>query len=108
MSGIASRFLSFDKLIATGLIKVLYWIGLVGIGLFTLIMIFGAFAAFSQGFLQGVGMLIMAPIVGLLSLVFWRFMCEVYLVVFGMYDRLGKIQEAVGGGAPKDINTVAD
>ena len=106
MSGIVSRFLTFDKLIATGLIKVMYWIGVVGIGLMTIVMLFGALAAFGQGFAQGLGMLIMAPIVGVISLVFWRFLCEIYIVIFGMYDRLGNIQEAVGGGAAKSADTI--
>jgi uncharacterized protein DUF4282 len=102
MNGIVSRFLTFDKLIATGLIKVFYWIGIVGIALTTLIAFLGAFAAFGQSFAAGLGMLIMAPIGGIIAVIFWRFICEVYIVIFGMYDRLGNIQEAVGGGKAKD------
>lgn len=101
MNGILSRFMTFDKLIATGLIKVFYWIGVAGIILATLIAFLGAFAAFGQGFAQGVGMLILAPIGGIIGLIFWRFLCEVYIVIFGMYDRLGNIQEALGGGKAK-------
>jgi len=102
MSGIVGRFLTFDKLIATGLIKVFYWIGMAAIALSTLIAILGAFAAFGQSFAAGLGMLIMAPIGGVIAVIFWRFICEVYIVIFGMYDRLGAIQEALGGGKAKD------
>lgn len=106
MSGIISRFMTFDKLIATGLIKVFYWIGVVGIGLFTIVAIFGAFAAFGQGFAQGLGMLILAPVGGVIGLIFWRFLCEVYIVIFGMYDRLGNIQEALGKKADGPVGGV--
>lgn len=98
MSGIVSRFFSFDKLIATGLIKVFYWIGVVFIALGTLI---GMFSGFGQGVVQGLGMLVLAPIGGIIGLIFWRFLCEVYIVIFGMYDRLGNIQEALGAGKAK-------
>ncbi len=99
MNGIVSRFMNFDKLIATGLIKVFYWIGVVFIALGTLV---GMFSGFSQGVVQGLGMLILAPIGGLIGLIFWRFLCEIYIVIFGMYDRLGNIQDALGGGKPKN------
>ncbi len=106
MDGIVKRFMSFEKLIATSLIKVLYWLGVIGITIGTLIAILGAFASFGQGFAQGVGMLIIAPIGGVVSLIFWRFLCEVYIVIFGMYDRLGNIQDSLGakgnGGGAAD------
>jgi hypothetical protein len=108
MNGIVSRFLNFDKLIATGLIKFLYWIGLIGVGIYFIIALFGAFSAFQLGFAQGIGALVLAPITAIIGLIFWRFICEVYLVIFGIYDRLGNIQKAVGGGEPKDISSVAD
>jgi len=102
MNEIVGLFLTFAKLIATGLIKVFYWIGIAGIALTTLITFLGAFAAFGQSFAAGLGMLIMAPIGGVIAVIFWRFICEVYIVIFGMYDRLGAIQESLGGGKAKD------
>lgn len=92
MNGIISRFTTFDKLIATSLIKFIYWVGIVFIVLGTII---AAFASFSQGFGAGIGGLIVAPIGGVLGIVFWRFLCEVYIVLFGMYDRLGEIQKSL-------------
>lgn len=92
MDGLVSRFLTFDKLIATGLIKALYWIGLILIALGMLAVVI---SAFSDGFLSGLGALILAPIGGAIGLVIWRFLCEVYLVVFGIYDRLGDIQASL-------------
>ena len=100
MPGFVSRFMNFDKLIATGLIKIFYWIGIILIALGTLV---GMFSGFSQGFVTGLGMLILAPIGGIIGIIFWRFLCEVYIVVFGMYDRLGNIQDGLNA---KDTTTL--
>lgn len=90
MNSIISRFTTFDKLIATGLIKVLYWVGVAAIAILVLR---GAFSGFGNGFVSGVGTIIVAPIGGLIALLFWRFLCELYIVIFGMYNRLGEISE---------------
>lgn len=105
MDGFVSRFFTFDKLIATGLIKLIYWVGLALIGLSVLTAVFGGFMG---GFGAGIKALIIAPIGGLITVLFWRFMTEMSLVIFGIYDRLGNIQKAVGGGDVKDINSVSD
>jgi hypothetical protein len=88
MNDIISRFTSFDKLIATGLIKILYWIGIVVILLFALL---GAFSGFGRGFMTGLGSLVLAPVVAVIGIIFWRFLCELYIAIFGMYNRLGEI-----------------
>lgn len=92
MDGILSRFMTFDKLIATSLIKLLYWIG---IALILLGVVVGAFGGFAQGLTNGLGTLVLAPIGGAIAIIFWRFICEVYIVIFGIYDRLGDIKNAV-------------
>ncbi len=88
MNDIISRFTSFDKLIATGLIKILYWIGIVVILLFAVL---GAFSGFGRGFMTGLGSLVLAPVVAVIGIIFWRFLCELYIAIFGMYNRLGEI-----------------
>lgn len=88
MNDLISRFTSFDKLIATGLIKILYWVGIVVILLFALI---GAFSGFGRGFMTGLGSLVLAPVVAVIGIIFWRFVCELYIAIFGMYNRLGEI-----------------
>lgn len=95
MNGIVSRFTTFDKLIATALIKVLYWIGIIFIVLGTLI---GMFSGFGDGFISGVSLLVVSPILGIIGLIFWRFLCEVYIVIFGIYDRLGDIKDGLAKG----------
>ena len=88
MSDLIGRFTSFDKLIATSLVKIFYWIGIVCIVIGALIAAFGGFA---NGFMTGLGGLVLAPIGGVIAIIFWRFLCEIYIVIFGMYDRLGEI-----------------
>jgi hypothetical protein len=92
MGDMISRFLSFDKLIGTSLIKVLYWVGLVGIAIFTIISIFGAFGSMRDSFFAGLGGVILAPIIGLISVALWRFMCEIYLLMFRISDDLRDIK----------------
>jgi len=87
------NFLTFDKLMGTSLIMILYYIGMVGIVLAGL----GAlFAGFQIGF-----MAIVSAIFGtLLALVFWRFMCELYILFFRMSDDLRDIKNHQLGRAP--------
>lgn len=93
MNDLIKRFTSFDKLIATSLIKFLYWFGLAAIALGVVVGLFGAFAMMTQNFIGGLGMLLITPIGGAIGLLFWRFICEVYIVIFGIYDRLGEIRD---------------
>jgi hypothetical protein len=90
---IADRFLSFDKLIGSALIKFLYYAGLVGIGLGSLIILIGALAAgrYNAGaLLSGV---FLAAIVAVVGAVVWRFTCELWLLFFQIYNRLGEIRD---------------
>ena len=87
------RFWGFDHLIGSMLIKIVYYIGLVGILLFTLMGMFGGgiVGAFNGG--GGAFMIILAPIMGLIYLVFWRFICEMWLLMYLMYNRMGEIRD---------------
>lgn len=82
MGGFASRFTSFDKLIGPVLIKVLYWIGVVGIALGVAVGIIGALASFRYSPEAAVVGIVSAPIGGVIGLIFWRFLCELYIVLF--------------------------
>jgi Domain of unknown function (DUF4282) len=72
-------FLSFDKLIGAALVRLVYFVGLAGIALGTVVAMFSGFGA---GFFAGLGTLILAPIGGAVGLLFWRFACELYIVLF--------------------------
>ncbi len=89
-----NRFLSFDKLIGATLVKIFYYLGLVGVVLMTLGLMF---SGFSQGFLPGLGMLIFGPIVGFLALLYWRFICEIIIVMFKIGNDLGEVKAILAG-----------
>ncbi|KCZ54237.1 hypothetical protein HY29_15005 [Hyphomonas beringensis] len=95
------RFLTFDKLIGTTLIKVLYYIGLIGIALYAVIMfLLGLGVMVSQSFFGGIGMIIAAIIGGAVSLLFWRFMCELYMLFFRISDDVRELKEMKTGTPP--------
>lgn len=100
------HFLTFDKLIGTKLIKILYYLGLLGIALAGIGAVFGAFGAMRFSFVSGLGALIGALIGTVIALAFWRFMCEIYMLFFRMSDDLRDIKNHQLGNAPNatDVN----
>jgi len=82
------HFLSFDKLIGTKLIKFLYFLGLIGIVLFTIVGVFGGIVALGSSFLGGLSAIAGTLIGAAVFAVFWRFMCEIYMLFFRMSDDL--------------------
>jgi len=95
------RLLTFDKLIGTTLIKILYYIGLVGIALYAIVLFLtGLGVMVSQSFIGGIGMIIAAIIGGAVSLLFWRFMCELYMLFFRISDDVRELKEMKSGPTP--------
>ncbi|HYC67987.1 DUF4282 domain-containing protein [Brevundimonas sp.] len=91
------RFWGFDHLIGSVLIKIVYYIGLVLILLFTVMGMLGGGLMGMMGLGEGGGggaiMIILAPILGVVYLVFWRFICEMWLLMYLMYNRMGEIRD---------------
>jgi hypothetical protein len=89
------RFWGFDHLIGSALIKIIYYIGLVVILITTVLAMFGGgiMGALTDGGGGGFFMFILAPIGGIIYLVFWRFICEMWLLMFLMYNRMGEIRD---------------
>lgn len=90
------QFLSFDKLIGTKLIKILYFVGLIGI-------ILAGLGSLFAGFKLGIGAIIGAIIGTLAGILFWRFICEIYLLFFRMSDDLRDIKNHQLG---RDANNI--
>ena len=88
--------LSFEKLIAPKVLKVLYWLGLIGITLFALVSLSGAFGMMSYSPAAGLGMIVGTIVGYLVGILFWRIMIELYMTFFGVYDRLGEIRDRLG------------
>jgi|SRR3990167_3560612 hypothetical protein len=93
----ASYFLSFDKLIGKQLIVILYWLGLIGIALGALAGVFAGLGAMRYSFLGGLGSIVVAIIGAAVGVLFWRFMCELYLLLFRMSDDLRDIKNMKSG-----------
>lgn len=84
---IVKYLFTFERLIATKIIIVIYYLGLVGV--------VGAAlgTAGDQGsFLGKVAMFFLALAIGLF---FWRILCELMILSFKIYDRLGEIRDAI-------------
>lgn len=94
MHSILQRFLSFDRMIGPALVKIVYYFGagvIVVMTAFGLIMAMMALAAgnFGAGIMQALA----APAVGAVALVYWRFLCELFMLAFLAYERLGEIRD---------------
>ncbi|MGD9981357.1 MAG: DUF4282 domain-containing protein [Hyphomonadaceae bacterium] len=106
MSSILQRFLSFDRLIGPVLVKLVYYFGAVVI----VIAAFGALltAVFSMAggnFSLGLMQLLAVPAVGAVALVYWRFLCELFMLAFLAYERLGQVRDLMriaAGQAPAE------
>ena len=85
--------LSFEKLIAPTIIKIVYFIGLALIVLGVAFSVFGGLAMMSYSFVSGLGTAIFAIMAGALGVLMWRILMEVYITFFGIYDRLGEVRD---------------
>lgn len=93
MGDFISKLTSFDTLIGERLVKIVYFIGLVVIALSFVVGLFGAFATLQYSFLGFLGQLIMVPIIALLSVLFWRFICEIYILFFSLHNKVTRITD---------------
>jgi hypothetical protein len=80
-----SDLFDFEKFVGPQLIKFVYWIGLILIAVWVINMLFGGGA---MGFFAR---LITAVVGGVASVLIWRVVCEVWIVMFSINDRLGEI-----------------
>lgn len=90
---ILSRFWTFDTLLGGSIIKILYYLGLAGIALYVLFGIIAALGMVQYSAASGLGLLILTLVGGVIGVVFWRVTCELWLIIFKTYDRLGEIRD---------------
>jgi hypothetical protein len=79
-------FLSFDKFVTPAVIKVIYWIGIVGIVISAIVW---AIAATRYSAFAPIGAIIGA----ILSLFLWRVYCELIMLWFKIYDEMAGIRK---------------
>ncbi len=90
-----ASLLNFDKFVAPSLIRIVYWIGIVGIVLGTLAGIAGTsmMGGYGGGGGFSIGGALLALIGGVAGFLIWRVACEVWIVIFSINDRLGQLVE---------------
>jgi hypothetical protein len=88
-------FLSFDKLIGTTLVKFIYFVGLVLIAIACVLFMF---SGFQFGFLQGIGTIVIAPIAGIIYVLFWRFLSELWMIAFKISNDLADVKKSLANG----------
>jgi hypothetical protein len=99
---IVSQFLSFNKLMGSTLVKIFYYLGLIGIVLGCVgWLLAGLTTMFNVHFMTGLGMIIGAPIFGVLAVCGLRLACELYAAVFRIADDLTAMRGAGGMIPPK-------
>lgn len=90
--------ITFEQLVAPKVLKVIYWLGNLGIVIMMLVSMAGAFSVMDYSFATGLGTLLLALLGGLFGVLVWRVVIEMYIVFFGIYERLGDIREALRKG----------
>lgn len=94
MQPIVQRLLGFDRLIGPALVKLVYYFGAAAILAATGFAVLMAFMAiFAGNFGGGAMQLIAAPAVAAVAFVYWRFLCELFMLAFLAYERLGQIRD---------------
>lgn len=94
------RFLSFDRLIGPRLVRIVYLFGSATIVLALCgALISGVFAIGGGNPGSGLMQLIAAPAVAAVTFVYWRFLCELFMLAFLAYERMGEIRDLLGAPA---------
>lgn len=109
MQSIIGRFIGFESLLGPGLVKVVYYVGAVAIVLSAMFgLMMALVAVFGGNIGAGLMQLLAVPAVGAVALVYWRFLCELFMLAFLAYERLVEIrnsmQIATGEASAPDPN----
>ena len=90
-----SDLFNFEKLIAPKVLKIVYWLGLAGIAVMCLISFVGSLAMLQYSAATALGTMLLSAIGLAFGVLFWRILIEVYMVFFGIYERLGEIKDGL-------------
>jgi uncharacterized membrane protein YeaQ/YmgE (transglycosylase-associated protein family) len=85
--------LNFNKFVAPVLIKIVYWIGIAGAVLGALASMAGSLAMMRYNPTMAIGGVLLAVIGAAVGLLVWRVVCELWIVIFSINDRLGALVE---------------
>lgn len=109
MQSIVQRFFGFDRLLGPVLVKIVYYVGAAGIVMIAGVGLLTGILALAGGNLgQALMQIVAVPVVGAVGLVYWRFLCELFMLAFLAYERLGQVRDAIvnatGGASAPDPN----
>jgi hypothetical protein len=89
--------LSFTRFLTVSVIKVIY---LLGILMLCIIWLMVVIAGFSQGFLPGIGAIIVASIIWVIQLLFLRVWLELIVVIFRIGENTSAMARSMGASPP--------
>jgi hypothetical protein len=96
MSDILQRFLGFDRLLGPVLVKLVYYVGAAVIVVSAVGALLTAIFSVMGGNLGlGLMQLLAVPAVAAVVLVYWRFVCELFMLAFLAYERLGEVRNSL-------------
>lgn len=89
------KFTSFDQMITPMIVKILFWVGIIAVGLFALV---GFFGGIVNGIIEGdfgavFGAMIGVPIMTVVGILLVRIYAELLIVVFQINNHLSEIKE---------------
>lgn len=88
------EFVSFEKFLTPILVKVAYWIGIVSM------ILLGVVGIYNDGEASdGRTVIIGSVAVFIVAMICWRVVCESFILVFKIYDRLTEIRDQ---GTPRE------
>jgi hypothetical protein len=94
MQSILQRFLGFDRLLGPVLVRLVYYFGAAVIVVLAGFNVLMAMMAIFAGNIGGGAMqLIATPAVAAVVFIYWRFLCELFMLAFLAYERLGEVRD---------------
>jgi len=107
MQSIIQRFLGFDRLLGPTLVRLVYYFGAAVIVVMAVgVLLTAVFSLAGGNFGTAAMQLLAVPAVAAVALLYWRFVCELFMLAFLAYDRLGEVRDlmriATGQAAPPD------
>jgi hypothetical protein len=96
MQSILQRILGFDRLLGPDLVKLVYYFGAATIVVLAVGALLTAIFSLVGGNVgAGAMQLLAVPAVAAVAFVYWRFLCELFMLAFLAYERLGEIRDAM-------------
>ncbi len=87
---------SMKEMVTPRIIRVLYIIGLIGIGLGVLGgFVTSVFSAFNDGMIALIGAIVVIPIGAIIAVIFLRIYMELIILLFNIYDQLTEIKKSL-------------